>query len=137
MSALRDAILSAAPGERHRLKAVAFGKLASLSGQSWTRGAITATIVEGPWVDLPARLIGLSVRVERRLANGTLRDVTPPNLNPLLYVNLPILVPDPAGDVTLTGIGPDGSTVTQTYREDPRAALLLCVRDTLRGVLTP
>lgn len=133
MSALRDAILAAAPDERKRLKAIAFGKLASLSGQSWTRGAITATIVEGPWVDPP--LVGLSVRVERKLADGTLRDITPPDLNPLLYVNMPILVPDPAGNVTLTGSRPDGSTVSQTFREDLRAALLLCVRDTLRGVL--
>lgn len=106
------------PTERARLKGRAFSALSSLAGQSWSRGKLTATIIDGPHVDASERMVSLSVRVTR---DG--RDITPPDLNPISYVNPPILVPDAAGDVDRDG---------QRFREDLRAALLTIVRDTLR-----
>lgn len=128
---LRDELLAEAdPRERQRIKARAFAQLASLAGQSWTRGPITATITDGPRLNLALRAVDLSVRVER---DGI--DVTPPNMNPLQYRNAPILVPDPNGDVVRTSTSDDGLVTETRFREDPRAALLIAVRNTLRGVM--
>lgn len=123
---IRDAILAAASdADRATIKEEAIRAFGSIAGQSWTRGRITATVTDGPRIDLGRRIVSVSVRIER---DGV--DITPPRMNPLEYGPLhriPMLVPDPAGDVDLGELG--------TFREDPRAAFLAAVRDTLRGAL--
>lgn len=128
---LRERLLAEPdPRERHRIKAEAFAALASLAGQSWKRGRLTATVIDGPHLRAAIRAVELSVRITR---DGV--DITPSSLNPLLYVNLPILVPDPAGDVVRASTDPDGTVTERRFREDPRAALLIALRETLRGAL--
>lgn len=104
------------PRKRHRMKARAFGTLASIAGESWTGGPFRVTVTGGPFVDLGRRVVSVTVRVDR---DGL--DVTPATMNPLLFLNLPILVPDPAGDVNLGERG--------RFRVDLRASLLAAVRE--------
>lgn len=110
--------------DQQAIVAQAIRSLGSLTGQSWTRGLITVTIVDGPSVDILRRVVSVRVQVMR---NG--KDITPVDLNPLEYTPIhrfPLLVPDDAGDVT------QGN---RRFRDDLRTAFLLTVRDTLRGVM--
>lgn len=124
MATLRERLLAEPDHrERHRIKAEAIASLGSLAGQSWARGRLTATVIDGPHLRAAIRAVELSVRITR---DGV--DITPADLNPLIYVNPPTIVSDPAGEIDL---GPERGR----FREDPRAALLIAVRETLRGAL--
>lgn len=56
------------------------------------------------------------------------KDVTPPDLNPWIVLNPPMLVEDAAGDVQIAAMDRDGKAVTRTFREDPAAVLVDIVR---------
>lgn len=107
---LRDQLDAATPAERVLLRAQAHGALASFKGRSWSRGAFTVTVIDGPTFvmvgESPA--IRLSLQIAR---NG--KDVTPADFNPWLIVNPPLAV-DPGGPI------------------DPEGALIAIVRDKLR-----
>lgn len=134
--ALRDDIQAAEPVERQRIKAQAVAAAVAKGGtRTITRGRWTLTITADPAAVIRKGVwcAELTGRLER---NG--RDVTPADLNPIRIVNPPVLVPDPAGEVAieqrttdrLTGIE---TVTTERYREDPAAALLLVLRDLIKG----
>lgn len=134
---LRDALSAASTREeRLRIKAEAIADAVARSGtRVITRGRWRLTITGDPAAVQRKGTWGaeLTVRVER---DG--RDVTPADLNPVRIVNPPLLVPDPAGDVVVEERSTDRRTGAETvetvrYREDPAAALLVVLRDLIRG----
>lgn len=134
--ALRDDIQAAHPGERQRIKAQAVADAIALGGsRTLARGRWTLTVESDPAAVIRkgAWCLELTVRLER---NG--RDATPVDLNPVRIVNPPVLVPDADGPVViekrstdrLTGVE---SVTVERYREDPAAALLLVLRELIKG----
>lgn len=119
--------LDAPPSERAALKARAVAEIPDLDGHTFTKGQLSVTIAS-------PRAVGTDVVLDLVVRRGA-RDVTPADLNPVTIRNPPVLVPDPAGAVVraVTVTKPDGSKVDVTTRWtlDPRAALLVALRDVL------
>lgn len=113
MPASEAAARAATIKERQRIRAQAFmGR--SMVGRSVVRGKITATITDGPHLHGDGNAIRVTVKLTRA---G--KDVTPQDLNPVVIVNPPLLVPD-------------GPPSARRYREDPEAVLLGVIADLLR-----
>lgn len=133
---LSQQIQAATPAERRRIRAQAIADAVARGGtRVITRGRWRLTITSDPSAvqRKGSWCAELTVRVER---DG--RDVTPADLNPVRIVNPPLLVPDPAGDVVVEERSTDRRTGVETvetvrYREDPAAALLVVLRDLIRG----
>lgn len=119
---------TADPAERRRIKAAALALLDDLVGTSIDRGDFRVTLTALRLVqagDVPAgfpanEAILFRLRVNR-ISNGN--NVTPADLNPIVVVNPPILVPDPSGEVTFNG---------EAFREDLREVLRSVIRDLAR-----
>lgn len=117
-----DALQSMTPAERADYKAQTIRSWPGLEGRSWSviRNGHTWTLTI---LSAPTYVGGLL-----RLDLGLTRDGVDVPLNgPFLFRNPPILVPDPAGDIT----GSDGST----YREDVLAAVRQMVLDAVRDAI--
>lgn len=133
---LSQQIQAATPAERRRIRAQSIADAVARGGtRVITRGRWRLTITSDPSAvqRKGSWCAELTVRVER---DG--RDVTPADLNPVRIVNPPLLVPDPAGDVVVEERSTDRRTGVETvetvrYREDPAAALLVVLRDLIRG----
>lgn len=119
------------PLVRSRLKAQALSALSDMVGASVDRGAFRITITA---LDFFAARDALRIRIRvNRISNGA--NVTPPGVNPIIVINPPILVDDPAGDIVRAWTDRQGVTQTRTLREDLRAALREVVRDAVRSAL--
>ena len=115
------------PVLRRRIKAQALAQMQDLIGTSIDRGAFRITLTD---LDYYPAHDALRIRVRiNRISNGN--NVTPPTLNPIIVINPPILVDDPAGDIVLTWTDPEGVDQTRTLREDLRE----CVRDAVRSAI--
>lgn len=131
MGQLRDALLAANgdPAQLSLVKQQAIAALASLAGQSWSNATFTATITAGPSIDLSRGVVAVTVAITR-ITTGRVVWQDELTFGPL--ARIPHLVPDPAGDVSITAKLPDGTTVVRTYRDDIRAALIAAARDAIR-----
>ena len=92
---ISDAMAGMTPEERAIHKATAFRDFPNALGRTFTKGPAVVTILEVPTVvNGTLRLVlGLTL-------NGVAQDLS--GFNPLYVRNPPILVDDPAGDITLT-----------------------------------
>ena len=89
----------------------------------WSVTVSAATVVPTPM----GSAISLTV-------SATKSGVPVPVNNPVVLVNPPVLIPDPAGTITRTGPIPawqGGGTVTRTFTEDPVTALRQLLVSTL------
>jgi hypothetical protein len=117
---------------RRRIKTQALGILNDMIGQSVDRGAFRITITD---LDYYPAHDALRIRIRvNRISNGN--NVTPPNVNPIIVINPPILIDDPTGDIVRTWTDPQGVEQTRTLKEDLRAALREVVRDAIKDALT-
>jgi hypothetical protein len=90
---ITDALETMTPAERRAYKAQAFAILQDMVGASVDRGAFRITITT---LDYHPEYNALRIRVRvNRISNGN--NVTPPDVNPIIVVNPPILVDDAAG----------------------------------------
>jgi hypothetical protein len=110
-----DSLAGKTQQERYTLKAQACAALPGMKDGSVTRKGRKLTILSGPTRD------GNAVSFTVSVTQGA-KDETPPTLNPVRITNPPLLVDDPAGDITRG---------TRKLREDPAAALL----EVLAGLL--
>ena len=120
------------PRQRRRIKAEAYSVLTDMIGDSVDRGAFRITITDLVFFWAVDALL-IRIRVNR-ISNGN--NVTPAGVNPIIVVNPPILIDDPAGDIVRTWTDQQGVEHTRTLREDLRAALREIVRDAVKDALT-
>ena len=115
------------PVLRRRIKAQALAAMADMIGASIDRGAFRVTLTA---LDYLAADDVLRIRVRvNRISNGN--NVTPALLNPILVIEPPILVDDPAGDIVRTWTDRAGVVQTRRMREDLRE----CIRDAVRRAI--
>ena len=115
------------PVLRRRIKAQAMAAMADMIGATIDRGAFRVTLTS---LDYLAADDVLRIRVRvNRISNGN--NVTPPLLNPILVIEPPILVDDPAGDIVRTWTDRAGVVQTRRMREDLRE----CIRDAVRRAI--
>jgi hypothetical protein len=120
------------PVLRRRIKTQALAILDDMIGASVDRGDFRITITD---LDFYPAHDALRIRIRiNRISNGN--NVTPANVNPIIVINPPILIDDPAGDIVRTWTDPQGVEQTRTLREDLRAALREVVRDAVKDALT-
>lgn len=88
---------------------------------TFTQGVWSVTITAASVVTTPlGYAISLTISLTRSGVTVNLGD-----RNPFVFINPPMLVPDPAGTIIRTATLPawqGGGTVTQTYTEDPPTA---------------
>ena len=129
---ISDALVGLTPAERAAYKAAAMAAMADMIGASVDRGAFRITITDLDYY--PVRdALRIRIRVNR-ISNGN--NVTPPDVNPIIVINPPILVDDPTGDIVRTWVDGEGVTQTRTLREDLRQALREVIRDAVKDALT-
>lgn len=126
MGEIEDSLAGKAATERNDLKVRA---LAKLTGETFTRGAYTLTIEQGPRVVIVkgTPVLEMVVSVTRNgkpvAIDGHLR-----------FVNPPIKVPD--GTFNMTGVTPTGEAIRRENTvESPREALRKMVLDAVVGQL--
>jgi len=125
---LSDAMVGMTPEERAVYKATAYRDFPNALGRTFTKGPAVVTILEVP------QLVGVRLRLVLGL---TLNGVpTAWNDDGVLYVkNPPILVDDPAGDITRTWVDREGVTHTRVLAEDRLRALKGIVIDALKDAV--
>ena len=129
---ISDELVGLTPQERAAHKAAAMAAMADMIGASVDRGAFRITITD---LDYYPAHDALRIRIRvNRISNGN--NVTPPDVNPIIVVNPPILIDDPAGDIVRTWTDRDGIEHTRVLREDLRAVLREVVRDAVKDALT-
>ena len=123
---LSDAMIGMTPEERAVYKATASRDFPNALGRTFTKGPAVVTILEVP------QLVGGRLRLVLGLTlNGVTQDLS--GFNPLYVVNPPILVDDPAGDITRTWVDSEGVTQTRVLAEDRLRALRAIVIDALKA----
>lgn len=128
MGALHDRLKAEPdPAKRLQIKAEAINERAfQLVGRTMTRGRFTMTLTS---ISVAPSAAGPVVTLTVRIVNdNTGNDVTPSDLNPIVLVNPPILVPDPNGEIEL---GDEQNP--RPAREDVIESLLSALRDVLRS----
>ena len=129
---ISDELVGLTPQERAAHKAAAMAAMADMIGASVDRGAFRITITDLDYY--PVRdALRIRIRVNR-ISNGN--NVTPAGVNPIIVVNPPILIDDPAGDIVRTWTDRQGVEHTRVLREDLRAALREVIRDAVKDALT-
>ena len=125
---ISDAMVGMTPEERAVYKATAYRDFPNALGRTFTKGPAVVTILEVP------QLVGVRLRLVLGL---TLNGVpTAWNDDGVLYVtNPPILVDDPAGDITRTWVDREGVTHTRVLAEDRLRALKNIVIDALKDAV--
>ena len=114
--------------ERHAIKAAAFVALPHKTRKVKV-GAYTVALV-----DHPVAAVNGCLQFKVKITKGGV-DVTPATMNPVRVWNPPILLPDPAGDISRTWTDPVTQVVTtQNYREDLHDALLNIAGNLVRGL---
>jgi len=123
---LSDAMAGMTPEERAVYKATAFRDFPNAVGRTFAKGPAVVTILEAP------ELVGGTLKLVLGLTlNGVEQDLS--GFNPLLVRNPPILVDDPAGDITRTWVDQQGVTQTRVLAEDRLRALRAIVIDALKA----
>ena len=122
---ISDAMAGMTPEERAVYKATAFRDFPNAVGRTFTKGPAVITILEVP------ELVNGTLRLVLGLTlNGVEQDLS--GFNPLYVRNPPILVDDPAGDITRTWTDSDG-VHTRTLAEDRLRVLKPIVIDALKA----
>jgi len=123
---LSDAMVGMTPEERAVYKATAYRDFPNALGRTFSQGPADVMIAEVPVLEN-----GLLRLVLRLRLNGVEQDLS--GFNPLLVRNPPILVDDPAGDITRTWVDREGVTQTRVLAEDRLRALKAIVIDALKA----
>ena len=123
---LSDAMVGMTPEERAVYKATAYRDFPNAVGRTFSQGPADVMIAEVPVLEN-----GLLRLVLRLRLNGVEQDLS--GFNPLLVRNPPILVDDPAGDITRTWVDRDGLPQTRVLAEDRLRALKAIVIDALKA----
>lgn len=123
---ISDAMIGMTPEERAVYKATAYRDFPNAVGRTFTKGPAVVTILEVPALEngLLRLVLGLTL-------NGVTQDLS--GFNPLYVRNPPILVDDPAGDITRTWVDQQGVTQTRVLAEDRLRALRAIVIDALKA----
>jgi hypothetical protein len=123
---LSDAMVGMTAEERAVYKATAYRDFPNAVGRTFTKGPAVVTILEVP------ELVNGTLKLVLGLTlNGVEQDLS--GFNPLYVRNPPILVDDPAGDITRTWVDRDGATQTRVLAEDRLRALKAIVIDALKA----
>jgi hypothetical protein len=114
--------------ERHAIKVAAFLHITDLIGRTFNpRPGVFITVTDA---GRTGRALRLAFRV---VVNGIERDLS--TANPFYFVNPPILVPDPQGDIVRTWTDRFGVEHTERYSENLLQALRQMAIDALKGAL--
>ena len=123
---LSDAMVGMTPEERAVYKATAYRDFPNALGRTFSQGPAVVTILEVPTVVSGTLRLVLGLTL-----NGVAQDLS--GFNPLYVRNPPILVDDPAGDITRTWVDREGVTQTRVLAEDRLRALRAIVIDALKA----
>jgi len=125
---LSDAMVGMTPEERAVYKATAYRDFPNAVGRTFSQGPADVMIAEVPVLENGMLRLVLRLRL-----NGVEQDLS--GFNPLYVRNPPILVDDPAGDITRTWVDREGVTQTRVLAEDRLRALKGIVIDALKAYI--